>query len=77
MMQGMPTEGWVFPAESSCGHMVTIQKVFTAARNKAGLPSGMVLYTARHGQMTDLGAVASLKTTMEIGGHSDAKTAMR
>lgn len=75
---GMPKEGWVFPqAKAKCGHLTSINKAFSKARDAAGLPAEMVLYTARHGQMTDLGSVCSLKEVMDIGGHSDSKTAMR
>lgn len=74
--QGLPAEGWIFPGDSAGGHMITIQKAFTAARKAAGRPSGMCLYTARHGMMTDLAAVLPLSEVMKIGGHSDSKTAM-
>jgi len=37
----------------------------------------MVLYTARHGVGTDLAPIIGLKATMDVLGHSDAKTAMR
>jgi len=76
--QGYPKEGWVFAAaNSSSGHMMTIQKAFKKARKAAGFPSALVLYCARHGMGTDLSAVISLKAVMEILGHSDAKTALR
>ena len=75
--KGTPTQGWVFPSKrSKSGHVVTIQKVFVEARNAAGLPNGMVLYTARHGQMGNLGQVLSTKEVMEIGGHTDTRVAM-
>jgi len=75
--RGSPHAGWVFPGVSSCGHIVTIQKAFTKARTLAGLPRELVLYTARHGCATDLAAVLSTKELMNIGGWSDAATAMR
>lgn len=74
---GSPVEGWVFPAGSQTGHMMSIHKAFTRARKAAGLPSAMVLYTARHGAGTDLANVTSLKETMDILGHGDTQTAMR
>jgi integrase len=75
---GLPNAGWVFPsAKAESGHMMTIAKAYTSARKAAGLPDAMVPYTARHGALTDLGSVVSLKTVMEVGGHSDAKTALR
>lgn len=77
MVQGLPAEGWVFPASSNFGHITTIHKAYTRARKAAGLPSAMCLYTARHGALSDLANVVSLKTVMEVGGHTDSKTAMR
>lgn len=76
MVQGGPVQGWVFPAESGSGHMETIHKAFSKARDAAGLPKTIVLYTARHGVGTDLGKVLSLREVMQILGHSDTKTAM-
>lgn len=76
MAQGFPSEGWVFPADSKCGHMVTIQKAFNRARDAAKLPKGLVLYTARHGALTDLATVLTVAETMRLGGHSDVRTAM-
>jgi len=76
LAQGMPNQGWVFPAESGSGHMETIHKAFSKARDAAGLPKTIVLYTARHGVGTDLGKVLSLREVMQILGHSDTKTAM-
>jgi integrase len=74
--QGLPQEGWVFPSDSKSGHVVSINKAFAAARKGAGLPASMVLYTARHGYLTDVAAVRSLAETMKIGGHSDSRTAI-
>jgi len=76
MEQGSPVEGWVFPAKSASEHMVTVNRLFTKARKAAGLPDKMVLYTARHGSLTDMAQVMTLKELMEIGGHSDTKTAI-
>jgi len=71
---GSPKEGWVFPsAKAKSGHTMSIAKAYTKARKAAGLPDAMVLYTARHGVGTDLGGVVSLKTVMEVLGHSDAR----
>lgn len=74
--EGSPAEGWIFPANSACGHMTTINKPFIRARNRAGLPQKMVLYCARHGVSTAVADVATLKETMQILGHSDVKTAL-
>jgi integrase len=79
MQQGFPVSGWVFPAKaktSKTGHLVTITKAFKEAREKAGLPAAMCIYTARHGALTDLGAVVSTAELMLYGGHSKAQTAM-
>jgi integrase len=76
-VQGSPNVGWVFPAMSGVGHMVTIHKAFTKARALAGLPKELVLYTARHGTATDLAAVLSTKELMNIMGHTDFATAAR
>jgi hypothetical protein len=47
-------EGWVFPsANSSSGHIETVQKQFDCAKKLAGLPEAIVLYCARHRFGTD------------------------
>jgi integrase len=74
--QGFPAIGWIFPSRSKRGHMVGINKAFLAARRAAGLPDNLVLYTARHGMMTDLADTVSLAEVMKIGGHSDPKVAI-
>lgn len=81
--QGLPTSGWVFPSKTlvasraaSCGHLVTIHKTFTKARKAAGLPDSVVLYSARHGALTDFSSRMSLPELMSVGGHSDSKIAM-
>lgn len=75
---GRPRQGWIFPsAKAECGHMVTIYKPFTNARNRAGLPEEMVLYCARHGVCTRVAEVATLKEVMQAMGHQDMKTALK
>jgi integrase len=75
--QGMPAEGWVFPsARAKGGYVVNVNKAFTKARDAAGLPKAMCLYTARHGFGTDAGPALGLKATMDLMGHTQAKTAM-
>jgi integrase len=76
LAEGMPREGWVFPSDSVSGHMTTIAKAFTKARDAAGVPKIYVLYSSRHGAMTDLARVVPLSEVMNIGGHSDARTAI-
>ena len=73
---GMPQSGWIFPSDSKSGHIVSIAKAFRLARIAAKLPANIVLYTARHGVGTDLGAILSLKEVMTVLGHSDTRTAM-
>jgi integrase len=78
MAQGFPAQGWIFPTKkSSTGHISTITKAFKTAREAAGLPAAMCVYTARHGALTDLGAVLSTAAIMEIGGHTDPRVAMK
>jgi len=75
---GYPTQGWVFASpRAKSGHLTTIAKTFSEARDAAKLPKSLVLYAARHGRLTDLGQVLSLGETMMIGGHSQSKTALR
>jgi len=74
--QGMPREGWVFPSDAKSGHILNISKAFREARKAAGLPNNLVLYTSRHGMMTDLASVLPLDAVMRIGGHTDAKVAL-
>jgi integrase len=78
MAQGFPTQGWVFPApKAKTGHIATITAAFKAAREAAGLPAAMCVYTSRHGALTDLGAILSTAAVMEIGGHTDPRVAMK
>jgi integrase len=72
-----PREGWVFPSFSATGHLANIQAAFTKARDAAGLPKAMVLYTSRHGFGTDVGSLISLRGIMDIMGHSSASTALK
>lgn len=76
LAQGMPAAGWIFPSDSSVGHLVTIKRAFDRARDAAGLPKKMVPYCARHGFLTDLAGVASTAEVMRLGGHSSAQIAM-
>jgi integrase len=74
LAQGMSREGWVFPSDSVTGHMTTIAKAFTKARDAEGVPKIYVLYSSRRGAMTDLCRIVPLSEAMNIGGHSDTKT---
>jgi integrase len=76
--QGYPAAGWIFPTKKSkTGHIATITKAFKTAREAAGLPAAMCIYTARHGALTDLAGVLSTAEVMTIGGHTDPRIAMK
>jgi len=47
-LAGSRTEGWLFLSDSKCGHLTTVSKMFAIARERAGLPKSVVLYSARH-----------------------------
>jgi len=66
----------VFPSDSKSGHILNISKAFREARQAAGLPKNLVLYTSRHGMTTDLASVLPLDAVMRIGGHTDAAVAL-
>jgi integrase len=67
------TEGWVFPSDSACGHIVSVAKV----RADLGLSKDIVLYSARHSFATKImGATGDLSLVMLALGHSSAQTAM-
>ncbi len=69
--------GWVFPARSKSGHLTTVGLSWQAARKAAGLPSSVVLYSARHTFATHaLAATGNLAAVMKAMGHSSAQTAM-
>ena len=71
------TEGWVFASDSRCGHITTVAKAFEQAREAAGLPQEIVLYSARHTFATKvMGATGDLSLVMRALGHSSAQTAM-
>ena len=71
------TEGWVFASDSRCGHITTVSKAFEQAREAAGLPKEIVLYSARHTFATKvMGATGDLSLVMRVLGHSSAQTAM-
>ena len=74
--QGMPVQGWVFPsALAPSGHIESIGKTFNAARDRAGLPKTLILYSSRHGAVTDLSEVLTTREVMDIAGHTDMQVA--
>ena len=72
-------EGWVFPSKrSKSGHLTTMANWFRDAREKAGLPEGLVLYCGRHDYGTRiLKKTGNLAAVMRTMGHKDVKTAMQ
>lgn len=71
-------EGWLFPSDSKCGHLTTVAKMFGIARELAGLPKGVVLYSARHTFGTDvLDGTKNPAVTMDVMGHTNPKMMMR
>jgi hypothetical protein len=74
----MPVQGGIFPsALAPSGHIESIGKTSNAARDKAGLPKTLVLYSSRHGALTDLSEVLTTLEVMDIGGHTDMQVAAR
>lgn len=71
--------GWLFPSKrAKSGHLTTVAGDFRKAREKAGLPAGLVLYCARHDFGTHvLQHTGNLKLVMEVMGQKDVKTAMK
>lgn len=72
-------EGWVFPSKHSrSGHLTTVGKLYREARDKAGLPKDLVLYSSRHDFRTRmLRRTQNLAAVMKVMGHKDVRTAMR
>jgi integrase len=70
-LTGGRSEGWVFPSDSKCGHLTTVSKMFAIARERAGLPKSVVLYSARHTFGTDvLEGTKNPAVTMDVMGHT-------
>jgi len=77
LRRGELKEGWVFPANSKCGHTVSVSKEFARARIAVGLPKEVVLYCARHTFATNvMGATGDLTLVMGALGHANPQTAM-
>jgi integrase len=68
-------EGWVFPSKrSKSGHITTVARAWSEAREAAGLPKSVVLYCARHTFGTvaaTSGNMFAVKTAM---GHASLQT---
>ena len=70
-------EGWVFEADSSSGHIVTIDKQFRKARGNAGLNPKLVLYCCRHDFGTEmLKKTGNLALVMRLMGQKSTKAAL-
>ncbi len=77
---GNRKEGWVFPSRRKGKHITggLVNKQWVEARRKAGLPTDLVLYCARHDFGTDMvQRTGNLKAVMDVMGHVDTKTAMK
>ena len=80
--QGAKSE-WVFPStrkKSKTGHIThtAIEKPFRKAREDAGLPKELVLYSARHSFATDLlDRTGNLKLVMDVLGHESVTTTQK
>ncbi|HZL25188.1 MAG TPA: site-specific integrase [Acidobacteriaceae bacterium] len=69
--------GWVFPADSRCGHITTVAKAFQNARKAAGLSKEIVVYSGRHAFGTKLlASTGNLSLVMRAMGHSSVQAAM-
>jgi hypothetical protein len=76
-VQGEPTRGWVWPANTKTGHMShdTTKKQHRKALKDSKVPA-FVLYSAQHTFLTRLGA-SGVWTLMRIAGHSSIQMSMR
>lgn len=71
-------DGWVFPANSVSGHIITIDKQFRKARTDADLPVGLKLYCSRHDFGTEmLQRTGNLALVMRVMGQTSTKAAMQ
>jgi integrase len=73
-------KGYVFPSRRKGKHITggLVNKQWVKARQDAGLPKDLVLYTGRHDYGTFLmEATGNLKAVMLAMGHADVKSALR
>jgi integrase len=67
--------GWLFPSLSKAGHILSIASSFKTARDRAGLDSRIVLYSARHSYATHvMRATGNLFAVSKSMGHADIKS---
>lgn len=68
-------QGWLFPSRSKTGHLTSIAGSFSAARDRAGLDSRIVPYSARHTYATyTVRATGNLFAVRDQMGHVDIKS---
>ena len=74
--QGEEGPSWLFPSsKSKTGHLMSISGSFQAARERAGLDSRLVLYSARHTYGTyTVRATGNLFAVRDAMGHVDIKS---
>jgi site-specific recombinase XerD len=67
--------GWLFPNRSKTGHLMSISGSFQAARDRAGLDTRIVPYSARHTYATyTVRATGNLFAVRDQMGHVDIKS---
>lgn len=77
-LAGSRSTGWLFLSDSKSGHLTTVAKMFRLARERAGLPDTVVLYSGRHTFGTDiLNGTKNPAVTMKAMGHGSTKMMMR
>lgn len=71
LANALPDQVWLFPANSACGHSVSIEQSFRRVVKAAGLdPREVVRHTLRHTAITHLvQSGADLPTVKRISGH--------
>lgn len=63
---------------AQCGHLTTVARQFQKAREDAGLPNDLVLYSALYGFGTEMyRANKNLFVVMKVMGHSAVATTMK
>jgi integrase len=71
-------EGWVFRSKrSKCGHLITVNRQFEAARKAAGLLADLVLYCARQVRNRDVARNQEPVRSHECHGAHGVSTTMK
>ena len=72
---GADRPGWLFPSRSKTGHLLSIAGSFQGARERAGLDTRLVPYSARHTYATyAVRATGNLFAVRDQMGHVDIKS---